>query len=169
MRDPVEAEDGHNYERKQIMDWFAICQSKGQPITSPIARVPMPQTLRSNQELKHAIDAAILECAAVTGLEGIDSIHKLNEIFKHLVWSSEREGMPMACHATPSSPPPPPSRQVPLLPLNEFRVDLPSPLSATHPAGAGGGGGVHGAVYGPEAVSRALGLPTAHLPMLSCL
>jgi hypothetical protein len=84
MRDPVEAEDGHNYERKQIIDWFAICQSTGQPTTSPIARVPMPQTLRSNHELKHAIDAAILECAAVTGLEGIDSIHKLNEIFKHL-------------------------------------------------------------------------------------
>ena len=84
MRDPVEAGDGHNYERKQIMDWFAICQAKGQPTTSPITRAPMSPSLRSNQEFKLAIDAAILNCATVTGLEGIDSIHKLNEIFKHL-------------------------------------------------------------------------------------
>ena len=54
--DPVVAEDGHTYSRQSILDWFATCEERRVPITSPLTTKPMGKTLRENLDMKAALD-----------------------------------------------------------------------------------------------------------------
>src|SRR3546814_5139729 len=46
--DPVIASDGHTYERNSIQDWFEQCRQQGLPLTSPLTREAMDDTLQDN-------------------------------------------------------------------------------------------------------------------------
>jgi hypothetical protein len=54
--DPVVAEDGHTYSRQSILDWFATCEQRRVPITSPLTAKSMGKTLRENLDMKTALD-----------------------------------------------------------------------------------------------------------------
>ena len=54
MVDPVTAEDGKDYERRNIELWIAG-QTDGEPLVSPVTRKPMGPTLTPNAGLKKEI------------------------------------------------------------------------------------------------------------------
>ena len=54
MVDPVTAEDGKDYERRNIEMWIAS-QTDGEPLVSPVTRKPMGPTLTPNARLKKEI------------------------------------------------------------------------------------------------------------------
>ena len=58
MRDPVTAEDGHNYERRHIQRVIKECKDQGKPLASLASkqREPMGDQLVPNTELKQEID-----------------------------------------------------------------------------------------------------------------
>ncbi len=71
MRDPVMADDGQSYERKEIEAWFKTLSEANEPITSPL-RAPLESAkLATNHSLRRAIEAAVRaeepNCARLVG------------------------------------------------------------------------------------------------------
>lgn len=52
MIDPVIAEDGHDYDRKSILQWFHDRNRTNQPIVSPYTKEVMGESLTPNSELR---------------------------------------------------------------------------------------------------------------------
>ena len=57
LEDPVVAEDGHTYSRATILDWFAGCREAGEPITSPLNRREIGETLRPDPQTARAVES----------------------------------------------------------------------------------------------------------------
>ena len=55
MMDPVTAEDGHNYDRRNIEMWIACRQDAGDAAISPVSRESMGSSLTPNLELRERI------------------------------------------------------------------------------------------------------------------
>ncbi len=68
MRDPVQASDGHSYEREELERWIETARVKGQPLTSPMTREPISEVFIPNIALRKSI-AAFLQRASSTLLE----------------------------------------------------------------------------------------------------
>ena len=41
MTDPINAADGHTYQRAELERWIETCRVKQQPLTSPMTKEPM--------------------------------------------------------------------------------------------------------------------------------
>ena len=90
MVDPVTAEDGRNYERKNVEMWIVNCQANGGPVVSPLTRRPMGPGLTPHRELRAQIGSFLDGLAAPRASveesvdEPIKSVGSLNEIFQEL-------------------------------------------------------------------------------------
>ncbi len=84
MKDPVLADDGQNYERKQIKFWFQNCQEKQNLIESPWTRVVISTQLRENPKIQAKVAVAAPKRTMVTGLKGVTTLHNLYDVFAQL-------------------------------------------------------------------------------------
>eukprot|EP01041_Mallomonas_annulata_P009012 gene9012-18658_t len=56
IKDPVIAEDNVTYGRANILDWFAQCKARNEPITSPMTRSEIGETLRPNYPIQRSLE-----------------------------------------------------------------------------------------------------------------
>jgi hypothetical protein len=72
MTDPVSADDGHTYERKEIEAWFEKCQQENKPARSPQTNKELENTkLIPNFNLKKAMQTSLehtLEFLVITAM-----------------------------------------------------------------------------------------------------
>ena len=55
FEDPVQADDGHTYSKNAIESWFADCKERGAPLSSPLTREIMSESLSRSHTMEKAI------------------------------------------------------------------------------------------------------------------
>jgi uncharacterized protein YbgA (DUF1722 family) len=52
LTDPINAADGHTYQRAELERWIETCRVKQQPLTSPMTKEPTMEMYFPNQYVK---------------------------------------------------------------------------------------------------------------------
>ncbi len=52
LTDPINAADGHTYQRAELENWIEMCRVKQQPLTSPMTKEEMAPMYFVNQFVK---------------------------------------------------------------------------------------------------------------------
>jgi hypothetical protein len=55
IKEPVLAGDGYNYERADLENYISFCDTKHQPLISPMTKLPMAKSTMPNDQLKRII------------------------------------------------------------------------------------------------------------------
>ena len=56
IKDPVIAEDNVTYGKGNILNWFSQCKARNEPITSPMTRSEIGETLRPNYPIQKSLE-----------------------------------------------------------------------------------------------------------------
>jgi len=96
--DPVIAEDNFTYSRQTITDWYRQCKIDGEPVTSPMYRTEVGETLRPNYPLlqkleefkRNGIDTSIVkerEAPSIALLAKVfEVIDPIRDLFASMKW-----------------------------------------------------------------------------------